>query len=472
MAGQAHLPEPFMTHREGPVSMMRKNRWHRGKWRPTSWGFRQRRPCVPRTRRSSKSWNLSRTKSAGACPGRRSPKRPSERLDLPRPRVDDDDRDGDPGHVRRDEGHLEPEPPGTGRHPDRGRRLAGPRAAPRQRIHTHLRPPRGREPRAREARDAGPRPGNPRDHRRYRVTSRERPSPSRYRRFSWPKNLQIGSLASCRSMLDVRLVRENPEVIRKDLAKRHAPDKAKLLDSVIQWDKEWRKALAEGDALKRRRNEITKEIAAAKKADENADKLRKEAAALPKKIAALDLRIEELAGQVRDGLLRLPNLLHESVPVGKDDSENVEVSRWGTPRTLDFELRPHGELLEALRLADFERARKIAGAGFVYPLGDLVRLDQALLAFALGYMVKQGFTPVFPPLMMRRSAYEGVVDLGDFESVMYKVDGEDLYLIATSEHPLGAMYMDEVIDVARWPVTLPGLGTRFGRRFGPNGGAT
>src|SRR5437016_3389634 len=138
--------------------------------------------------------------------------------------------------------------------------------------------------------------------------------------------------------------------------------------------------------------------------DDNADKLRKEAAALPKKIAALDLRIEELAGQVRDGLLRLPNLLHESVPIGKDDSENVEVSRWGTPRTVDFELRPHGELLEALRLADFERARKIAGAGFVYLLGDLVRLDQALLSFALEYMVRQGFTAVFPPFLMRRAA--------------------------------------------------------------------
>ena len=301
------------------------------------------------------------------------------------------------------------------------------------------------------------------------MTSRERPSPAGYRRFSWPKNLQIGSLASCRSMLDVRLVRENPEVIRKDLAKRHAPDKAKLLDSVIQWDKEWRKALAEGDALKRRRNEITKEIAAAKKADENADKLRKEAAALPKKIAALDLRIEELAGQVRDGLLRLPNLLHESVPIGKDDSENVEVSRWGTPRTVDFELRPHGELLEALRLVDFERARKIAGAGFVYLLGDLVRLDQALLSFALDYMVKQGFTAVFPPFLMRRAAYEGVVDLTDFENVMYKIDGEDLYLIATSEHPMGAMFMDEVIDLGRLPVTLTGLATQFRREIGAHG---
>ncbi len=270
-------------------------------------------------------------------------------------------------------------------------------------------------------------------------------------------------------MLDIRLVREHPDVIRKDLAKRQAPEKEKLLDEVIRWDKEWRKALAEGDRLKRRRNEITKEIAAAKKAGKSTEKLRKEAASLPQRIETLDRQIDTLAAQVRDGLLRLPNLLHESVPIGKDDSENVEVARWGTPRTVDFELRPHGELLEALRLADFERARKIAGAGFVYLLGDLVRLDQALLAFALNHMVQKGFTPVFPPFLMRREAYEGVVDLGDFENVMYKIDGEDLYLIATSEHPIGAMFMDEVIDVERLPLLLTGLSTQFRREIGGHG---
>jgi len=199
------------------------------------------------------------------------------------------------------------------------------------------------------------------------------------------------------------------------------------------------------------------------------EKLRKEAATLPEEIDALDAKTDELAEKVRSGLLRLPNLLHESVPVGKDDTENVEVGRWGTPRRVDFELKSHGELLEALRLADFDRARKIAGAGFVYLLGDLVRLDQALLAFALDYMVKQGFTAVFPPFMMRRAAYEGVVDLGDFETVMYKIDGEDLFLIATSEHPMGAMYMDEIIDEAELPIALTGLATQFRREIGGHG---
>src|SRR5437899_10342807 len=185
-------------------------------------------------------------------------------------------------------------------------------------------------------------------------------------------------------VLDIRLVRENPELIQKDLAKRNAPDKAKLLADVIRWDQEWRKALAEADRLKRRRNEITREIAEAKKAGKSTDKLRKEAASLPKKIDALDHTIDELATKVREGLHRLPNLLHESVPVGKDDTENVEVARWGTARKFDFELRSHGELLEALRLAHFERARKIAGAGLVYHLGDRVPLHQPLLTFALG----------------------------------------------------------------------------------------
>ncbi len=270
-------------------------------------------------------------------------------------------------------------------------------------------------------------------------------------------------------MLDIRLVREHADAIRKDLAKRQAPDKAKLLEDVISWDRAWRADLTEADGLKKRRNEITRAIADAKKARKDTAALQKEAAGLPKQIEALDGKAADLEAKVRNGLMRLPNLLHESVPVGKDDSENVEVATWGTPRTLDFELKPHGELLEALQLADFERARKIAGAGFVYMMGDLVRLDQALLQFALDYMVKQGFTAVFPPYMMHREAYEGVTDLGDFETVMYKVDGEDLFLIATSEHPIGALYKDEIIDASDLPLTFAGISACFRREIGGHG---
>ena len=270
-------------------------------------------------------------------------------------------------------------------------------------------------------------------------------------------------------MLDIRLLREHPDVIRKDLAKRNAPERAKLLEDVIAWDKEWRAALVKADELKRRRNEITREIAEAKKAGRPTEKLRKEAAELPKKIDELDRHAEELASRIRNGLLRIPNLLHESVPVGKDETENVEIARWGTPKVPDFELKPHGELLEALGLADFERARKIAGAGFLFMLGDLVRLDIALQRFALDHMIAQGFTPVFPPFLMRREAYEGVTDLGDFETVMYKINGEDLFLIATSEHPIGAMFMGEVIDEDDLPLRFTGISTNFRREIGAHG---
>ena len=270
-------------------------------------------------------------------------------------------------------------------------------------------------------------------------------------------------------MLDIRLIRERPEAVRADLTKRGAAEKERLLEDVIRWDKEWRAAASEADGLKKRRNEITRAIAEAKRAKGDTAALQKDASDLPRKIDALDATITDLEVRVRNGLMRLPNLLHESVPVGKDDSENVEVAKWGTPRTFDFDLKPHGELLEALQLADFERARKIAGAGFVYIMGDLVRLDQALLQFSLDYMVKQGFTAVFPPYMMHREAYEGVTDLGDFETVMYKVDGEDLFLIATSEHPIGALYKDEIIDDAQLPLTFAGISACFRREIGAHG---
>jgi len=270
-------------------------------------------------------------------------------------------------------------------------------------------------------------------------------------------------------VLDVRLVRESPDAIRANLAKRQDPGRTTLLEDVIRKDREWRDDLQKAEALRKRRNEITREIAEAKRAKKDASKLMAEAADLPARIKELDGRIEALERDVRSGLMRLPNLLHDSVPVGKDETENVEIAKWGTPRKVDFELKSHGELIEALGLADFERARKIAGAGFVYLLGDLVRLDLALIMFSMDHMVGQGFTPVFPPFMMRRAAYEGVTDLGDFETVMYKAQDEDLYLIATSEHPIGAMFQDEVIDEDRLPLRFAGFSTNFRREIGGHG---
>ena len=225
----------------------------------------------------------------------------------------------------------------------------------------------------------------------------------------------------------------------------------------------------ETDTLRQRRNTIARDINAAKKAGQDAKDLLAEAAALPQKIRACDAEQEEIKNTIHNYLMRLPNILHDSVPVGKDDSENVAVKHAGTPRTVDFELKNHGQLAADNNWADFERATKIAGAGFYFLKGSLVLLDLALQRYALDLLEKKGFTPVIPPYMINRSSYEGVTDLGDFEKVMYKIDGDDAYLIATSEHPIGAMYRDEIFEEKDLPLRLAGISPCFRREIGAHG---
>ncbi len=270
-------------------------------------------------------------------------------------------------------------------------------------------------------------------------------------------------------MLDIRLIRETPDIVRQDLDKRQDDEKMKLLEEIIAWDKEWRAILEQLNADRHRRNVVSKEISELKKKGEDASALVKEAQELPQRIKEQEAREDELKKKINHGLMRLPNILHETVPIGKDDSDNVEERKWGEIREFDFDLTSHAELMENLGIADFDRAGKIAGSGFVFMMGDLVLLDQALINFALDYLTKQGYVPVEPPFMMRRRAYEGVTDLADFESVMYKVEEEDEYLIATSEHPIGAMYMDEIIDEDILPLKYVGLSTNFRREVGAHG---
>ncbi|MEW5936341.1 MAG: serine--tRNA ligase [Candidatus Thermoplasmatota archaeon] len=270
-------------------------------------------------------------------------------------------------------------------------------------------------------------------------------------------------------MLDLKLVRERPELIRSDLEKRAAADKLALLEKIIALDKEWRRVFDGTNRLRHERNEIAKMVAEIKRKGGDAEELLARAQALPSEIAAAEEKLNALRIEMDQGLLRLPNLLHESVPVGKDESENIEVRRWGSPKVPDFELKSHGEIAEALGGADFERARKVSGTGFAYLTGDLALLEQALVIYATEFMIAKGYTLVQPPLLMRRKPYEGVVDLADFESVMYKIEGEDLYLIATSEHPMGALYMDEIIEEERLPIKLAGVSTCFRREIGAHG---
>ena len=269
-------------------------------------------------------------------------------------------------------------------------------------------------------------------------------------------------------MLDVKFIKENPSIIKDDLTKRGQKEKSGWVDEVIKKHDQLRKLKESNDALRHSRNLLTRDINELKKQGKDIKEKIKEAKELPGKIADSDAKIEELETGIRSLLQRIPNVLHESVPDGKDDTENEEIKRWGRPKKAKGS-ESHGELLERKGLADFSRATKISGTGFVFIKGDLVKLELALINFALAELEKSGFTPVETPLMMRRKPYEGVSSLDDFEDVMYKIEGTDDYLIATSEHPIAAMHMDETFDEKDLPLKYAGLSSCFRKEIGSHG---
>ncbi|MFH1586731.1 MAG: serine--tRNA ligase [Candidatus Diapherotrites archaeon] len=270
-------------------------------------------------------------------------------------------------------------------------------------------------------------------------------------------------------MLDINLLRENPKTVLDDLRKRGDEEKEKWVDEAVKKDEEYRKLLQDSQQLRKKRNEITSEIDKLRREKKDTKKKIEEAKKIPAQIKELEKKTAALKERINFLLMRLPNIMHKSVPVGKDDSENVEIKKWGKPVKPKFKMKPHGEFLQENGLADFERAAKVSGTGFYFLMGDLALLEQAITQFAIKHLVKKGYTLVEPPLMIRREAYETVTDLGDFESVMYKIDGEDLYLIATSEHPMGAMYMNEIIDEDKLPIKFAGISPCFRKEIGAHG---
>ncbi|MDG7020454.1 MAG: serine--tRNA ligase [Nitrososphaerota archaeon] len=270
-------------------------------------------------------------------------------------------------------------------------------------------------------------------------------------------------------MLDVKLLRERPEVIRDDLKKRGWLDKLPLVDEAAAADSEWRQTKKRVDDLRHAQNKLTTEVAALKKAGKDASEKLAEVKGVPDEIARLDKRADELQSRVREVLMSLPNILHASVPVGPDEGGNVTVRTWGEPRKFDFSPKDHQDLLVGLGLLDVERAAKISGARFFFLKGDAMRLEQSIMRYAVDFLSKRGFTAVGPPLMMRRDAYAGVVDLADFGPVIYKLEGDDLYLIATSEHPLVSMHMDEILPGGSLPIRYCGFSPNFRAEAGAHG---
>jgi len=260
-------------------------------------------------------------------------------------------------------------------------------------------------------------------------------------------------------MLDIKLIRENPEVVRKSLQRRGSDFP---LDKLIEVDKRWRESLQQMEKLKAQRNKVSLEIA--KKKDEAKIKEMKK---VSEEIKKLEAEVSELEAQEKQMLLSIPNILHESVPDGKGEQDNVEVRRWGEIKKPDFKLKDHVDAATTLDLVDIERAAKVAGARFYYLKNDLVKLDYSLMMFALDELTAKGYVPIEPPYMLMRKPFEGAVILSDFGDVIYKIEGEDLHLIGTSEHALAAMHMDEVLDSL--PLKYVGISPCFRKEAGAHG---
>ena len=267
-------------------------------------------------------------------------------------------------------------------------------------------------------------------------------------------------------MFDINLIRENPDLVRKNLEKRKNPEFIAMLETLIKNDSEWRNHKKEVDGLKHERNKISEQINQFKKQGKDVSELLKKAMETPEMIRKVEEKQEELWKKQKELLMKLPNMMHESVPYGKDDTENVEIRKWGKTEKKGFDLKTHSEIAESLGIADFDRSKKVSGAGFYYLKNELALLNQALIRFAVDTLVKKGYSYVEPPLMMRREAYEGVVSLEDFENIMYKIEGDDFYLIATAEHPLGAMLKDETITEEQLPIKLVGYSMCFRKEIG------
>jgi seryl-tRNA synthetase len=270
-------------------------------------------------------------------------------------------------------------------------------------------------------------------------------------------------------MLDIKLIRENPEIVKSNLTKRQDPENLKMLDELIDYDKKWRLGLTRLNELRHERRLITTEIASLKKKGKDTSEDLLKAKKVDAEITELETQVSECEQKVHYYLMRLPNLLHESVPTGKDENDNVPIRTWGETPSFSFPVKDHIDIGLNLDIMDIERAGKIAGARFFYLKREGVLLDMALMDFALEEMIKKGYTPIEPPFLMRRKPYEGVVALSDFENDLYKIENEDLYMIATSEHPMAAMFMDEVMKAEELPLRLVGVSTNFRKEAGAHG---
>ena len=272
-------------------------------------------------------------------------------------------------------------------------------------------------------------------------------------------------------MLDIRFLRENPDVVKENIKKKFQDAKLPLVDEVIELDAKKRETQQEADALRADRNKLSKQIGAlmGQGKREEAEAVKAQVAAGAKRLEELSVLEKELDEKVTKIMMTIPNIIDPSVPIGKDDSENVEVTKYGEPYTPDFEIPYHTDIMERFNGIDLDSARRVAGNGFYYLMGDIARLHSAVISYARDFMIERGFTYCVPPFMIRSNVVTGVMSFAEMEAMMYKIEGEDLYLIGTSEHSMIGKFIDQMIPEAELPHTLTSYSPCFRKEKGAHG---
>lgn len=272
-------------------------------------------------------------------------------------------------------------------------------------------------------------------------------------------------------MLDIKFLRSNPELVKENIRKKFQEEKVALVDEVIELDEKCRAARTRCEYLRSQRNTISKQIGAfmAKGQREEAEQAKKSVSDMAEEMSRLDAEVNELSAQIRERMLVIPNIIDPTVPIGRDDSENVELERFGEPRVPEYEVPYHVEIMERFSGIDLDSARKTSGNGFYYLRGDIARLHSAILSYARDFMIDKGFTYYVPPFMIRGNVVDGVMSFAEMENMMYKIEGEDLYLIGTSEHSMIGKFIDTLLEEKELPQALTSYSPCFRKEVGAHG---
>lgn len=272
-------------------------------------------------------------------------------------------------------------------------------------------------------------------------------------------------------MLDIKLLRTDPDMVKENIKKKFQDEKLILVDEVVEMDKEFRATKTRCDELRAKRNTMSKQIGGlmAKGQKEEAEAVKSEVKAIGEELASLEVKETELEGEIKKRMMVIPNIIDPSVPIGKDDSENKEIEKFGEPFVPDFEIPYHVDIMEKLNGIDLDSARKTSGNGFYYLCGDIARLHSAILSYARDFMIDKGFTYYIPPFMIRSDVVTGVMSFAEMEGMMYKIEGEDLYLIGTSEHSMIGKFIDTITPESELPKTLTSYSPCFRKEVGAHG---